>query len=162
MFSILMYYSIEEAHENNEKLISGQGMKRIINEFIEAFLIIVLSVPEGLPLIMTLGLSFAVSNLKKEGVIVRNLNSVTKIGGTDVIIFDKTGTLTHNQVGINRIFYDLKKPPTTVTSGGETLEELNPKFKSKLNFLIQNFTSDIHLEENSNGENQAENDIETS
>ncbi len=77
MFAVLMFYSVSEFHKNQENLASTLGMKRIISDFIEAFLIIVLSVPEGLPLIMALGLSFAVNKLKKEGVIVRNLNSVT-------------------------------------------------------------------------------------
>lgn len=63
MFAILMFYSVMETHESGENMLSANGFRRVINDFIEAFLIIVLSVPEGLPLIMTLGLSFAVIKL---------------------------------------------------------------------------------------------------
>lgn len=64
MFAVLMYYCMVEFDENDEKINSLNGMRVIIGEFIESFLIVVLSVPEGLPVLLTLGLSFAVGKLK--------------------------------------------------------------------------------------------------
>ena len=56
--------------------------------------IIVIAVPEGLPLAVTISLAFSVTKMLKENNLVRHLNSCEIMGSANVICTDKTGTLT--------------------------------------------------------------------
>lgn len=71
----------------------GQNFMRIL---ITAITIIVVAVPEGLPLAVTLALSFATKKMTKENNLVRHLQSCETMGNATVICSDKTGTLTEN------------------------------------------------------------------
>ena len=73
---------------------------KVLSDFIAAFLIIVLSIPEGLPLVVTLSLAFSIARLKQNGVIIRNLHVAQVLGGIDTVCFDKTGTLTYNNLKV--------------------------------------------------------------
>ena len=63
---------------------------------ITAITIIVVAVPEGLPLAVTLSLAFATNRMTKENNLVRHLQSCETMGNATVICSDKTGTLTEN------------------------------------------------------------------
>ena len=63
---------------------------------ITAITIIVVAVPEGLPLAVTLALAFATKRMTKENNLVRHLQSCETMGNATVICSDKTGTLTEN------------------------------------------------------------------
>ncbi|MBE3111712.1 MAG: HAD-IC family P-type ATPase, partial [Acidobacteria bacterium] len=63
---------------------------------ITSITIVVVAVPEGLPLAVTLALSFATKKMTKENNLVRHLQSCETMGNATVICSDKTGTLTEN------------------------------------------------------------------
>ncbi|GAB1319894.1 plasma membrane calcium [Madurella fahalii] len=71
----------------------GQNFLRIL---ITAITIIVIAVPEGLPLAVTLSLAFATKRMTKENNLVRHLQCCETMGNATVICSDKTGTLTEN------------------------------------------------------------------
>ncbi|KAK0644103.1 hypothetical protein B0T16DRAFT_417148 [Cercophora newfieldiana] len=71
----------------------GQNFLRIL---ITSITIIVVAVPEGLPLAVTLSLAFATKKMTKENNLVRHLQSCETMGNATVICSDKTGTLTEN------------------------------------------------------------------
>lgn len=71
----------------------GQGFLRIL---ITSITIIVVAVPEGLPLAVTLSLAFATKKMTRENNLVRHLQSCETMGNATVICSDKTGTLTEN------------------------------------------------------------------
>lgn len=76
--------------------------------------IIVVAVPEGLPLAVTLALAYSVGKMKDEHNLVRQLDSCETMGGANMICSDKTGTLTKNEMTVkglyteNKIFTDIK------------------------------------------------------
>lgn len=71
----------------------GQNFMKIL---ITSITIIVVAVPEGLPLAVTLALSFATKKMTRENNLVRHLQSCETMGNATVICSDKTGTLTEN------------------------------------------------------------------
>lgn len=70
--------------------------------------IIVVSVPEGLPLAVTLALAYSVGKMKDEHNLVRQLESCETMGGANNICSDKTGTLTKNEMTVTGIYSEDK------------------------------------------------------
>lgn len=62
--------------------------------------VIVCAIPEGLPLAVTISLSFSSAQMKKLNNLVRNLNSSETMGSATHICSDKTGTLTQNKMTV--------------------------------------------------------------
>ena len=79
---------------------SGDAAKNTTEELIKmiitAIAIVVVAVPEGLPLAVTISFAFSVMKMKKENNLVRKLQSSETMGGANEICSDKTGTLTKN------------------------------------------------------------------
>ncbi|KAM0282921.1 hypothetical protein ACHAQH_002732 [Verticillium albo-atrum] len=71
----------------------GQTFLQIL---ITSITIVVVAVPEGLPLAVTLSLAYATKRMTKENNLVRHLQSCETMGNATVICSDKTGTLTEN------------------------------------------------------------------
>ncbi len=65
-----------------------------------AVTLVVVSVPEGLPMAVTLSLAYSMRRMLKTNNLVRKLHACETMGATTVICTDKTGTLTENQMRI--------------------------------------------------------------
>lgn len=61
-----------------------------------AVVIIIVAVPEGLPLSVTMALAFSMKTMAKENNLVKKMHACETIGAVNVIFTDKTGTLTQN------------------------------------------------------------------
>jgi Ca2+-transporting ATPase len=72
----------------------------IIGSAIEAITIIVVAVPEGLPMAVTLALAYATTQMLKENNLVRVLAACETMGNATTICSDKTGTLTRNKMTV--------------------------------------------------------------
>ncbi|KAJ2986179.1 Calcium-transporting ATPase 10, plasma membrane-type [Globomyces sp. JEL0801] len=72
----------------------------LINLVILAITIVVVAVPEGLPLAVTLSLAHATVQMLKDNNLVRNLASCETMGNATTICSDKTGTLTLNKMTV--------------------------------------------------------------
>jgi magnesium-transporting ATPase (P-type) len=72
----------------------------IMNTFIIAVTVIVVAIPEGLPLAVTIALSFSSAKMRALDNLVRNLSSAETMGGVTHICSDKTGTLTQNKMTV--------------------------------------------------------------
>lgn len=66
-----------------------------------SIVIVIVAVPEGLPLAITLSLAYSVMRMKKDGILVRNLDSPEEMGKVDEIITGKTGTLTKSEMKVD-------------------------------------------------------------
>src|SRR5438105_10043689 len=78
----------------------------LIQYFMYMVIIIVVAVPEGLPMSVTVSLALAMRKMTRANSLVRQMVAVETIGSATVICSDKTGTLTQNKMQVVRLFAD--------------------------------------------------------
>ncbi|KAL8489488.1 hypothetical protein ACS0TY_025401 [Phlomoides rotata] len=83
---------------------SSSDALQLLDYFATAVTIIVVAVPEGLPLAVTLSLAFAMKQLMKDKALVRHLSACETMGSATCICTDKTGTLTTNHMVVSKIW----------------------------------------------------------
>ncbi|GLT93581.1 hypothetical protein SLE2022_113700 [Rubroshorea leprosula] len=94
---------------------SGDDAKKMLEFFAVAVTIIVVAVPEGLPLAVTLSLAFAMKKMMNDKALVRHLAACETMGSSTTICSDKTGTLTTNHMTVVKacICGEIKEVSTT-------------------------------------------------
>lgn len=103
--------------QDSERLV--KIINQVINIIIFAITILVMAVPEGLPLAVTLSLAYSVSKMKDENNLVRQLDcnfislmfnlACETMGGSNNICSDKTGTLTKNTMTVMGMWVEGRK-----------------------------------------------------
>lgn len=68
--------------------------------FMMAVTLVIVSVPEGMPLASTLSLAFSMKTMARENNLVKKMHACETIGAVNVIFSDKTGTLTQNKMTV--------------------------------------------------------------
>eukprot|EP00899_Mesostigma_viride_P003413 jgi/Mesvir1/13072/Mv06058-RA.1 len=76
----------------------GEQVRELIDFFAIAVTIVVVAVPEGLPLAVTLSLAYSMRKMMADKALVRHLSACETMGGATAICSDKTGTLTTNKM----------------------------------------------------------------
>ncbi|KAM3071240.1 plasma membrane calcium [Clarireedia jacksonii] len=92
---LFIEFLVRLPHNHNTPTEKGQEFLSI---FIVTVTIIVVAVPEGLPLAVTLALAFATTRMLKDNNLVRHLKACEVMGNATTICSDKTGTLTQNKM----------------------------------------------------------------
>lgn len=96
---------------------AGQGdpvafVAYLLQTIMIAVTLIVVAVPEGLPMSVTLSLALSMRRMLRTHNLVRKMHACETMGATTVICTDKTGTLTQNQMRVHemRLFEDADRP----------------------------------------------------
>ena len=98
LFFVLLFKFVADLGSNPASpAVKGQEFLDIL---IVAITVIVVAVPEGLPLAVTLALAFATTRMLKENNLVRVLRACETMGNATTICSDKTGTLTQNKMTV--------------------------------------------------------------
>ena len=128
---IFMYF-----YEGNASFANGNDwiefITYVLNTIMIAVTLIVVAVPEGLPMSVTLSLAFSMRKLMKENTLPRTMHSCETMGATSVICTDKTGTLTQNQMQVA----DTK------------LNDVQDDFLAEM--IVLNTTANLDLSDNNN------------
>lgn len=98
LFIVLFIEFLVRLH-NNHGTPAEKGQE-FLQIFIITVTIIVVAVPEGLPLAVTLALAFATTRMLKDNNLVRHLKACEVMGNATTICSDKTGTLTENKMRV--------------------------------------------------------------
>jgi Ca2+-transporting ATPase len=80
-------------------LVAGE----LLDYFVTMVIVIVVAVPEGLPMSVTVSLALAMRKMTRANSLVRQLVACETIGSATVICSDKTGTLTQNKMQVDRV-----------------------------------------------------------
>lgn len=98
MFFIIKYFIDNTAWDNNE------DWATLLEFVIIGVTILVVAVPEGLPLAVTLSLSFSTRKMLKDNNLVKHLDACETMGSATTICSDKTGTLTTNRMAVMKSY----------------------------------------------------------
>lgn len=85
---------------NDQSASASEIASTMVKYLVISITIVVVAVPEGLPLAVTIALAFSVNRMLKDQNYVRRLASCETMGGANEICSDKTGTLTRNQMEV--------------------------------------------------------------
>lgn len=97
-----------------ESWVSLETAGHILQYFMVAVTLVVVAVPEGLPMSVTLSLALSMRRMLKANNLVRKMHACETMGATTVICTDKTGTLTQNQMQVAQTnFYGLNEQSLT-------------------------------------------------
>ena len=99
--------------KNNEKFMDNvdnnlmdpklEVAKQILDIIILCISIVVVAIPEGLPLAVTLSLAFSIKKMMDYNNLVRKMHACETMGGANYICTDKTGTLTKNEMSVFQV-----------------------------------------------------------
>lgn len=92
-FSIRKYVNEGASWQN-------QHLNAYVNAFITGLTVLVVAVPEGLPLAVTISLAYSVKKMLDDNNLVRHLDACETMGNATAICSDKTGTLTTNRMTV--------------------------------------------------------------
>ena len=107
---------------------SWDGLK-VLNFLINSVTIVVVAIPEGLPLAITLGLAFAMKQMMKDQNLVRRLEACETMGSATQLNADKTGTLTQNRMTVTeawlgRTFFESMVDEEKLSTISKSFQEL--------------------------------------
>ena len=103
-FLALLIHLIIDIVAYDRAVFSYGTLNSLVEYFIIAVSIVVIAVPEGLPLAVTISLAYSVGKMKEENNLVRFLAACETMGGANNICTDKTGTLTMNQMTVTKLW----------------------------------------------------------
>lgn len=79
-------------------------LEYVLKSVMLAVTLVVVAVPEGLPMAVTLSLAYSMRRMLRTGNLVRKIHACETMGAVTVICTDKTGTLTYNQMRVEEAF----------------------------------------------------------
>merc|ERR1719438_516759 len=91
---------------HSRQLDDGQNLMDVLDAFIIGLTVVVVAVPEGLPLAVTISLAFSVGAMYEQNNMVKKLHASETMGNANEICTDKTGTLTQNKMTVQSCFVE--------------------------------------------------------
>ncbi|KAK0878845.1 plasma membrane calcium [Friedmanniomyces endolithicus] len=147
LFTVLLIkFCAQLPHDKRAPADKGQAFMTIL---ITAVTIIVVAVPEGLPLAVTLALAYATKRMLKDRNLVRVLRSCETMGNATTVCSDKTGTLTQNvmtvvagSVGTSNRFSSRAGSNGDAAADVDTAGVTTPEFISSLDQNVKTLWKD--------------------
>ena len=77
---------------------------RLLDFFTTALTIVIVAVPEGLPLAVSISLAYSIGTMKKDNLLVKNMEACETMGTVSNICTGKTATLTKNEMTVTQMY----------------------------------------------------------
>ncbi|CAG8138463.1 unnamed protein product [Penicillium olsonii] len=138
---VILFIKFCVSLRNSTESASEKG-QAFLNVFILSLTVVVIAVPEGLPLAVTLALSFATTRMMRDNNLVRQLRACETMGQATDICSDKTGTLTQNKMTVVSCFFGSE----SLTGRKESIDadsEHPSHVAAELSSLSATLTSDL-------------------
>ncbi|KAL8147308.1 hypothetical protein AgCh_004862 [Apium graveolens] len=138
-------FVVEKALRQEFTSWSSADALKLLDYFATSVTIIVVAVPEGLPLAVTLSLAYAMKKLMGHRALVRRLAACETMGSATCICSDKTGTLTTNHMVVNKIWICGKAKEIETSEFGDILdaEVTENVFTILLQAIFQNSSAEV-------------------
>ncbi|KAK4262398.1 hypothetical protein QN277_027963 [Acacia crassicarpa] len=128
---------------------SGDEALQTLEFFAVAVTIVVVAVPEGLPLAVTLSLAFAMKKMMNDKALVRNLAACETMGSATTICSDKTGTLTTNRMTVVKTCICMNKKEVSNDASSTLPSDIpDSAVKLLLQSIFLNTGGDVVVNEN--------------
>ncbi|XP_065058957.1 plasma membrane calcium-transporting ATPase 1-like [Rhopilema esculentum] len=115
---VLILRFLIETYAIKKESWSNKHLLEFLNAFITGLTIMVVAIPEGLPLAVTIALAYSVKRMLDDKNLVRHLDACETMGNATAICSDKTGTLTTNRMTVVESFI-LGEHRKTIPSSAE-------------------------------------------
>ena len=126
----------------------------LLNTVMIAVTLIVVAVPEGLPMSVTLSLAFSMRKLMNENTLPRTMHACETMGAASVICTDKTGTLTQNRMQVSQVeLTDISDDLVAEMIAANTTANLDFADKNNIRAIGNPTEGALLLWLNSNGKN---------
>jgi P-type E1-E2 ATPase len=89
---------------SDTSLVSKETLERLLDYFTVAVALIIVAVPEGLPLSISIAMAFSIDTLKKDKLLVKQLKAMEEMGSITEICTGKTATLTNNDLQVHSLY----------------------------------------------------------
>ena len=110
----VVMWMVSQAGEPGFSLLNLHFLAYFLQSVMLAVTLIVVAVPEGLPMAVTLSLAYSMRRMLKTNNLVRRMHACETMGAATVICTDKTGTLTQNQMQVAEIKRSTSDPSSLI------------------------------------------------
>jgi magnesium-transporting ATPase (P-type) len=86
------------------RLLQPETLSKLLDFFTTALAIIIVAVPEGLPLAVSISMAYSIDTMKRDNLLVKNLEACETMGTVSDICTGKTGTLTGGDMQVNAVY----------------------------------------------------------
>jgi magnesium-transporting ATPase (P-type) len=99
----LLILTLTVAEGDKEGFFSGSTLTDIVKTFVIAVCILIVAIPEGMPLAVSLAMALSIDKLKDDSILIKNLEAIQICATLHDVCIGKTGTLTMNHMNVKKM-----------------------------------------------------------
>lgn len=84
---------------------SNPTLLKVIRIWILSICILIVAIPEGMPLAISLAMALSIQSLKKSNILIKNLEAIQTCGMLHDVCISKSGTLTTDRMNVSKIHF---------------------------------------------------------
>jgi P-type E1-E2 ATPase len=100
-FFILMVFLMIKVAVSDQNLLDTTTALEFIRNFTTGLAIIIVAIPEGLPLAISISMAFSIDTMKNDNLLVKKIGACEELGYIKEICTGKTATLTKNDMTVS-------------------------------------------------------------
>jgi len=99
IFNLMIQIMVDQ----NKSFLGGETMASFVHIFIVALCILIVAIPEGMPLAVSLAMALSIDKLKDDSILIKNLEAIQICATLHDVCIGKTGTLTMNHMKVKKL-----------------------------------------------------------